>query len=97
MGIEVTGEAAETLRRSMQLGRIDPATGGVRLRATRALGGGTGIQVELTEGPLEGEDVIEAGGVRLFVDESVTAALPDAVVALEPQHEVVVVRPRESP
>jgi hypothetical protein len=95
MGIEVTGEAAETLRRSMQLGRIDPSTGGVRLRTTRALGGGIGVQVELTDAPLEGEDVVEAGGVRLFVDRSVREALPDAVVALEPQHEVVVVRPKE--
>ena len=92
MSIEITDEAVEVLRRSLALGRVGVG-GGVRLRGARGLGGGMDIQVELADGPLEGEAVVEKGGVRVFVDPEVTAAIPDAVVALEPQHELIVVRP----
>jgi Fe-S cluster assembly iron-binding protein IscA len=93
VGIEVTDEAVEVLRRSLELGRVDPSTGGIRLRGARGLGGGFDVQLELAEGPLEGESVVRAGGVRLFVDAGVTEALPNAIVAVEPQHDTVVVRP----
>jgi len=91
--IEVTQEAVEVLHRSLELGNIDPASGGVRLRAAHGLGGGLDIQVELADGPLEGETTVEAFDVRLFIDPSVIEAIPDAVVAVEPQHEMIVVRP----
>jgi hypothetical protein len=93
VSIEVTDEAVEVLRRSLQLGGIDADRGGVRLRAAKALGGGMDVQVELAESALTGETTIEAGGVRIFVDPELTRTIPDAVVAVEPQHEVVVVRP----
>ena len=93
MAIEVTEEAIEVLRRSLELGNVDPSTGGVRLRGARGLGGGIDVQVELADGPLEDEATVERDGVRIFVDPSVTDAFPDAVVAIEPQHETVVVRP----
>jgi Fe-S cluster assembly iron-binding protein IscA len=89
----VTEEAIEVLRRSLELGNVDPSTGGVRLRGARGLGGGLDVQVELADGPLEDEATVERDGVRIFVDPSVTDAFPDAVVAIEPQHETVVVRP----
>jgi Fe-S cluster assembly iron-binding protein IscA len=93
MGIEVTDEAVEVLRRSLELGGVDPDAGGIRLRGARGLGGGMDVQVELAEGPLEDESIIEAEGVRIFVDPEVTRTIPDAIVTVEPQHEVVVVRP----
>ena len=93
MAIEVTEEAIEVLRRSLELGNVDPSTGGIRLRGARGLGGGLDVQVELADGPLEHEATVERDGVRIFVDPSVTEAFPDAVVAIEPQHETVVVRP----
>jgi Fe-S cluster assembly iron-binding protein IscA len=96
MAIEVTEEAIEVLRRSLELGRIDADSGGVRLRGARGLGGGMDVQVELADAPLGDEQVIVAGGVRIFVDPEVTRALPNAVVTVEPQHEVVVVRPAAS-
>jgi hypothetical protein len=95
MPIEVTEEAAEVLRRSLELGNVDPTSGGIRLRGARGLGGGFDVQVELAEGPLEGEASIECGGLNLFVDPQITEAIPDAVVALEPQHETIVVRPAD--
>ncbi len=95
LSIEVTPEAAAVLKRSLELGHVDPANGGIRLRGARGLGGGFDIQVELADGPNEGEKQLEQDGLRLFIDPAITAAIPDAVVALEPQHEVVVVRPAE--
>ena len=93
LSIEVTEEAAEVLKRSLQLGNVDKATGGIRLRGAKGLGGGFDIQVELADGPLEGETTHDHEGLRLFIDPAISEAIPDAVVALEPQHEVVVVRP----
>lgn len=95
MGLEITDEALEVLRRSLELGRVDPASGGIRLRGARGLGGGFDVQVELADGPLEGETPIEKDGLRIFVDPSISEAYPEAIVALEPQHDVVVVRPAE--
>jgi Fe-S cluster assembly iron-binding protein IscA len=94
MEIEITDEAVEVLRRSLRLGNVDTSTGGVRLRPARALGGGVDVQVELADGPLEGETVVEKDGVRVFVDAGLTAAIPDPVLTVEPQHENVVVRAR---
>ena len=92
MPIEITDEAVEVLRRSLALGHVGDA-GGVRLRGARGLGGGMDVQVELADGPLPGEAIVEREGVRVFVDTSVTETFPDAVVAVEPQHELIVVRP----
>lgn len=97
MSIEVTPEAAAVLLRSLELANIDPSSdAGVRLRAAKALGGGADIQVELADGPLAGEQVVEQHGMKIFVDRSVTDVYPEAIVALEPQHETVVVRPADA-
>lgn len=93
MALQVTDEAIEVLKRSMSLGNVDPTTGGIRLRGARSLGGGFDVQVELADGPGESEEIVECGDLRLFVDPAVTEAYPEAVVVVEPQHEVVVVRP----
>ena len=94
MDIEITEEAVAVLRRSLELGNVDTSTGGVRLRTAHGLGGGVDVQVELADGPLEGESVIERDGVRVFVDPGLGDVVPDPVLTVEPQHETVVVRPR---
>ena len=94
MPVEITDEAAEVLARSLELGNVDRATGGVRIRGAHGLGGGFDVQVELAEGPLQGEEVVEHPAVRVFVDPEVATLIPDAIVGLEPQHETIVVRPR---
>lgn len=95
MGIEVTEEAVEVLTRSLELGGVDKTTGGVRLRGSRGLGGGFDIQVEMADGAVEGEREITCSGLTFYVDPQVTEALPNAVVAVEPQHETIVVRPAD--
>jgi Fe-S cluster assembly iron-binding protein IscA len=93
VAIEVTEEAVEVLRRSLELGGLDPGAAGIRLRAARGLRGGAGVQVEFADAPAEGEALVETSGLRLFVDREVMRSMPDAVVAVEPPHGVVVVRP----
>ncbi|MGI8773889.1 MAG: hypothetical protein ACR2KQ_02560 [Actinomycetota bacterium] len=95
MSIEVTEEALEVLTRSLELSGVDRSSGGIRLRGARGLGGGFDIQVEMAEGPLEGESTADCSGLRLFVDPAISEAIPHAVVALEPQHDTVVVRPKD--
>jgi hypothetical protein len=93
VSIDVTDEAVAVLLRSFELGGLDVNEAGVRLRAARGLGGGLDVQVELADGPSEGETVLEAKGITLFVDPEVQRAIPEAILTVEPQHEIVVVRP----
>jgi Fe-S cluster assembly iron-binding protein IscA len=92
--MEVTEEAVEVLRRSLEMGGVDPQHGGVRLRGARGLGGGFDVQVELADAPQEEDSLVEAGGIRLFVAPQITEAMPDSVVAVDPQHQIIVVRPK---
>ena len=94
MDIEVTDEAVEVLKRSLDLAGIDPGKGGVRLRPARGLGGGVSVQIEFAAEAGPGEEIVEVSGVRLFVTSDLTDAIPNPVVAVEPQHDRVVVRPQ---
>ena len=94
MSIDITPEAIEVLRRSLELTDVGPG-GGVRLRGSKSLGGSFDIQVEFADGPLEGETSITKDGINIYVDPAVTSAYPEALVSLEPQHETIVVRPSE--
>ena len=93
MDIQVTDEAVTILRRSFELAGIDPAAGGVRLRVARGLGGGASVQIEFADAPAEGETVVETAGIRLFAQPDLDQVVPNPVVAVEPQHDRVVVRP----
>lgn len=94
MGVRITPEAIAVLRRSLEMASVDGASeAGVRLRGTRGLGGGSEVQVELASGPGDGEERLRCDGVNVYIDPSVAELFPEAVVALEPQHETIVVRP----
>lgn len=93
MGVRITDEAVAVLKRSLDMAGVDrSAEAGVRLRGARRLGGGSEIQVELAAGPSPGETHVRCEGVNVYVDATVAEMYPDAVVALEPQHETIVVR-----
>ena len=96
MSLDITPEAVQVLKRSLELTSVDPKSGGVRLRGSQGLGGGFDIQVEFADGPLEGEASVSKDGLNVFIDPAVVAAFPNAVVAVEPQHETIVVRPTEA-
>lgn len=89
--IEVTPAAVEVLTRSLELmgGR------GIRLRLSRGLGGGESVQVEVAAGPGPGDRTAEVSGLLFYVEPEVLSVVPRPLVALEPQHEKVTVRPQE--
>lgn len=91
--VTVTDEAAEILARSLALAGVDRAGGGIRLRGSTRLGGGFEVQVELADGPAEGDEVVHRGDLTLFLDPAVTAEFPAAIIGVEPEHEKIVVRP----
>lgn len=94
MGLRITPEAVEVLKRSLEMASVDRSSeAGVRLRAAKGLGGGSDVQVELASGPTGTDRKVDCDGVNVYVDHSVVELYPDAVVALEPQHETIVVRP----
>jgi hypothetical protein len=93
--MEVTDDAVELLRRSLDLAGIDPSSGGVRLRGSRALGGGYDIQVELADERRDDEELVEVSGLRLFIEPEVARAMPNRVITVDPQHDTIVIRPAE--
>ncbi|MFN2526028.1 MAG: hypothetical protein ABR505_07160 [Actinomycetota bacterium] len=96
MAIQVTDEAADALRRSLDLAGIDQATGGVRLRAAKSLGGGLDVMIEFADRPSDDEQIEEEQGIRLFVHPELHSLVANPIVVLEPQHERVVVRSSEA-
>lgn len=93
MSIEVTDEAIEVLKNSLSLMNSDPSSTGVRLRGARALGGGFEIQVEFSERAEETDTIVEKGGIRVFVASEVLGVYPEALVTVDPMHDIVTVRP----
>lgn len=97
LGLDITPEAIEVLRRSLELTDLSKSPeGGVRLRGSKGLGGGFDVQIEFAEGPQDGEISMCKDGINVYVDPSVTELYPDAVVTVEPQHETIVIRPSSS-
>lgn len=95
MQIEVAEEAVEVLERALELAHAQDA--GVRLHVARGLGGGADVQVEIAEAPVEGDEIVEVEGLRLFVDPGITDVVADPFLTVEPQHDRVVVRSRTAP
>jgi Fe-S cluster assembly iron-binding protein IscA len=93
MSVEITDDAIEVLRNSLELAKHDAATLGVRIRGARALGGGFQVQVEFAEEAEAGDTTIERDGVRVFVAPEVLETYPDALVTVEPNHDIVTVHP----
>ena len=93
MPVNVTDEAVEILKNSLELAKHDPTKVGVRLRGARALGGGFQVQVEFAEDAESADTVIEQDGVRIFISPEVLETYPDALITVEPMHDIVTVRP----
>src|SRR3990170_587218 len=92
MAIRVTDQAMKVLKRSMELGKVDPDMGGIRLRGSRSLSGGFHVQVEFAGSPDAGDEVVPLEGLNLFVDPALLSAIEDPVVDLEAEHERIIVR-----
>lgn len=87
MGVRVTPEAVALIRRSLELAGADPEEMGVRLRVA-----GGEVRPRFVPGPQEGDAVVEADGIRIFVAGEIVAELGDVEVAVTPEHGRLVLR-----
>jgi hypothetical protein len=85
VSVEVTPRAVEVLRRSFEVARLDPSSYGVRLRRTAH-----GAQTQFAEAPEPGDEVLEAGGIRLFVAPAIAKGA--VTIDASEEHDQIVVR-----
>lgn len=88
MTVTITPEAVQVVRRSLELAKLDASTAGVRLRYA-----GGDVRPQLANAPQPTDEIVESGGVRLFVDRRILDDAPDIEVGVSPEHETLVVRP----
>ncbi len=84
--VTVSKRAAEVLLRGLEAARLDPAGFGVRVRLT---GGVT--QTSFDDEPQQGEQVVTAGSVRIFLD-PVLAERENVVIDVTAEHDQIVAR-----
>ncbi|HET7481584.1 MAG TPA: hypothetical protein VFK89_01860 [Actinomycetota bacterium] len=89
MTLEITPHAIEVLERSLALA---PHAAGVRLRIATSLGGGSMVQIELADGPSDGEEAVQAGSTHVYYDPASLASIPNPVLTVETEHERLAVR-----
>jgi hypothetical protein len=82
--IRVSPRAVEVLRRALEVGRMDPARVGIRV--TIAPGGE--LRTGFAEDSEQGEQTVEAGGVRLFVPGELASG--DATIDVADEHDRIV-------
>ena len=87
--IVVTEAALDVVRRSLELAGKDPSEMGVRLRVA-----GGAVRPRFADGPFEGDEVVETGGIRIFVAREL--AVGDIEIGVSEEHETLVVRRLES-
>lgn len=85
MSIEITPRAVEILRRGLEVARLDPSAFGVRLRSTAR-----GMQTEFAEAPEPGDEVVETGGIRIFVARDLAGRGPR--IDASDEHDQIIVR-----
>lgn len=83
----ITDRALEVIRRSLELADADPAEVGVRLR----MAGGQ-VRPRFVPAPEPDDEVIETGGIRVFIAASIVAE-GEVEVDVTPEHETLEVRP----
>lgn len=81
----MTPQALDVIRRSLELAKADPSKVAVRLR----LAGGA-IRPRFATEPSEGDAIVEAGGVRIFVATEIVSG--DIEIGVSHEHETLVVR-----
>lgn len=77
--LAITTEAAEAITGLLTREGV-PEGAGVRLASQTMPGEAPKIEVALTEGPMQKDQVIEEGPARVFVDETLTPVVDDKVL-----------------
>lgn len=87
MSVRITPEALDVVRRSLELAKLDPAQAGVRLREA-----GGQVMPRFARGPEPTDEVVEAGGLRLFVERRIVERYADVEIAVSDEHERLILR-----
>lgn len=75
--LTLTDSAVEAVRGIVADSPELPEDGGLRLFGEATVEGTTQLRLAATEGPLEGDEVIEEEGARVFLDQEIVPALED--------------------
>lgn len=79
----------EVLKRALEVGRMDPSQVGVRVSVARGLHGEE-VRTGFAEQPEPDETILDAGGIRLFVPDSL--AERGAVIDVADEHDRIILR-----
>jgi iron-sulfur cluster assembly protein len=79
--LRLTETAAAAVANLVEAEGLDE--GGLRLTAERDEQGEIGIHIEVAPEPVEGDEVVDAHGARVFLDPSAADALDDKVLDAE--------------
>jgi hypothetical protein len=86
----LTAAALEVVRNSLELAKADPSKVGVRLRIA-----GGAVRPRFVETPEDGDETVEAEGVRVFIARAILDEHGDVEVDVTPEHGQLVVRRSE--
>ena len=74
--LTITPNAAEAIREIVQSTDV-PDEGGIRISVARQDGAEASLELALSPAPMEGDEVLEADGAHVFLDELAALALQD--------------------
>ncbi|MGH2744876.1 MAG: hypothetical protein ACRDN8_20805 [Thermoleophilaceae bacterium] len=74
--LTITSNAADAIREIIQSTDV-PDEGGIRISVARQNGAQASLELALSPAPMEGDEVLDAGGVHVFLDELAVVALDD--------------------
>jgi iron-sulfur cluster assembly protein len=74
--LTITSNAAEAIRAIVENTDV-PEEGGIRISIARQNGAQASLELAISPAPLEGDEVLHAGGAHVFLDELAAVALDD--------------------
>jgi iron-sulfur cluster assembly protein len=74
--LTITSNAAEAIRAIVENTDV-PEEGGIRISIARQNGAQASLELAISPAPMEGDEVLQAGGAHVFLDELAAVALDD--------------------
>jgi iron-sulfur cluster assembly protein len=74
--LTITTNAAEAIRAIVENTDV-PEEGGIRISIARQNGSQASLELAISPAPMEGDEVLQAGGAHVFLDELAAVALDD--------------------
>jgi iron-sulfur cluster assembly protein len=74
--LTITSNAAEAIRAIVENTDV-PEEGGIRISIARQNGAEASLELALSPAPMEGDEVLDANGAHVFLDELAAVALDD--------------------